>query len=456
MTRVATLGLALLLTSLATAANITESKVSWTPEPKERGTWGILSTCIFTLIICIWTVIHDDVIVNGTPFSRLLSKVQWMLYAFLAPESVIISAYKQWKQARDLHADFCKKRGIDRGSPRDSLGIEGAFFVIMGGFSGGEMDTIDLGDTPSKRFASRRNAFLEIVQAKGPVPKAVSRSLIADRGKADALGKTLALIQASSIVIQCLLRKIQGLTVTLLEFHVCVQVLCVALIYFFWWSKPQGVIEPILIIDSSSPTERAGGQGETEETEETEEIPDSSSSAYMIVPGEALVDIPTSSDTGKEAEGATILAPPALFTWSTLDEIRKHLKDWVSEGVGSWFLDLEFLDNSHPINFLIYAVYGAVHSIAWYSSFPTPMEQLLWRISCVSLVVTPLLFLSVIAIFLGVRNLLDSVIYIAVEIILLYSILCRAYLTVECFISLRLLPLNAYDTVVFERVWPSL
>jgi hypothetical protein len=140
MTRIAALGLALLFIPLAdastTAANITESKVSWTPEPKERGTLGILSTCLFTLIICIWTVVRDDVIVNGTPFSRLLSKVQWMLCAFLAPESVILAAHEQWRQAKILHADFYEKRPLDGGSPRDSLGIEGAFFVIMGGFSG--------------------------------------------------------------------------------------------------------------------------------------------------------------------------------------------------------------------------------------------------------------------------------------------------------------------------------
>lgn len=133
MMRIATLGLVLLLVSLAhartTLTNETESKVSCRPAPQGRGTLGIIFSCLFTLIICIWTVIHGDVIEDGTPFSRLLTKVQWMLYAFLAPESVAISSYQQWNSARALHAEFCRYHGIDRGDARDLLGIEGAFLL---------------------------------------------------------------------------------------------------------------------------------------------------------------------------------------------------------------------------------------------------------------------------------------------------------------------------------------
>jgi hypothetical protein len=310
------------------------------------------------------------------------------------------------------------------------------------------MDTLGDRQAPSMRFWLRKSEFLKLIPREGPVPKVVNRRLIADRDKADGIGKALALLQAFSMVIQCLLRKIQGLTVTLLEFHVVLQVLCAALIYFFWWFKPQGVIEPIPIIDSPSTTEREDRRGEAEE------IPISLSPIDMKVPGEVVVDIPTSSATD-EAEGATTLAPPGLFSRSTLDEIRKRLKDWISDGKNNWRFDLEILDDPHTIDFATYSIYGALHSIAWYSSFPAPIEQLLWRISCVSLVVTPLLFAAQTKLVIKF-DLISPFMFSLAVILLVYLIICRAYLTIECFISLRLLPVNAYDTVVFERIWPTL
>lgn len=114
----------------------------------------------------------------------------------------------------------------------------------MGGFSRIDLDPVENslpgmesihGNYPTFEIAWRANKFMKIVRhaPRGSVPKVVNRKLIADRGKADGIGNALALIQAFSIVFQCFFRKMKGLTVTLLEFHVVVQVLCTALIYFF-------------------------------------------------------------------------------------------------------------------------------------------------------------------------------------------------------------------------------
>ncbi|KAF1355436.1 hypothetical protein BDV97DRAFT_345548 [Delphinella strobiligena] len=40
--------------------NLSESAV-WHPEPDYRGTFGILSLCLTTMFLCIWTAVHLNI-----------------------------------------------------------------------------------------------------------------------------------------------------------------------------------------------------------------------------------------------------------------------------------------------------------------------------------------------------------------------------------------------------------
>lgn len=33
----------------------------WQPEPGKRGTYGLLSSCILTMILCLWTAVHPNI-----------------------------------------------------------------------------------------------------------------------------------------------------------------------------------------------------------------------------------------------------------------------------------------------------------------------------------------------------------------------------------------------------------
>lgn len=73
---------------------------AWRPEPTFRGTFSILSSCITTLILCVWTPVHINIPELQQKHERRwsdprrwisinsLRKAGWMLCAILAPELV--------------------------------------------------------------------------------------------------------------------------------------------------------------------------------------------------------------------------------------------------------------------------------------------------------------------------------------------------------------------------------
>lgn len=70
--------------------------VHWRPNPDTRGTFDILSTCIITLLLCVWTAVHLSVPPPGKFWESQSKKVRWLVLALLAPEFV---AYTAWYPA---------------------------------------------------------------------------------------------------------------------------------------------------------------------------------------------------------------------------------------------------------------------------------------------------------------------------------------------------------------------
>jgi len=61
----------------------------WKPDPPTRGTYNILSTCLVTLGLCIWTAIHLNIPEYRASWRRQVwRKIGWMVLGFIAPELV--------------------------------------------------------------------------------------------------------------------------------------------------------------------------------------------------------------------------------------------------------------------------------------------------------------------------------------------------------------------------------
>ena len=75
--------------------------VHWKSSHTTRSTFDILSTCIITMLLCVWTAVHLNVSPLETVWRPRLRKVGWLVLALLAPEMV---AYIAWyvRFAKDL------------------------------------------------------------------------------------------------------------------------------------------------------------------------------------------------------------------------------------------------------------------------------------------------------------------------------------------------------------------
>ena len=72
-------------------------------DPSGRGTVGLLTSCIFTLTLCVWTALHLNIFPEDTSWrQRMLHKSIWAALALFAPEDVLWRAVVQWESARKL------------------------------------------------------------------------------------------------------------------------------------------------------------------------------------------------------------------------------------------------------------------------------------------------------------------------------------------------------------------
>ena len=67
--------------------------VRWEPSPQTRGTWDLLTACLLTLVLCLWTAVHLNVPEPHHFWRPKFRKVGWMLLALLAPELMVYVAW---------------------------------------------------------------------------------------------------------------------------------------------------------------------------------------------------------------------------------------------------------------------------------------------------------------------------------------------------------------------------
>lgn len=66
--------------------------LSWGAEPGYRGTFSILSSCIITIGLCVWTAVHLNVLEYGKTMPQFWRKVWWLIIGLFAPE--LVSKYQ--------------------------------------------------------------------------------------------------------------------------------------------------------------------------------------------------------------------------------------------------------------------------------------------------------------------------------------------------------------------------
>ena len=75
----------------------------------------------------------------------------------------------------------------------------------------------------------------------------ITAAEIRDRGRGDFLSKAIAILQSIWFIVQCIARGVEGLALTELELVTLALASLTGLMYYFWWDKPLGVMEPIRV-----------------------------------------------------------------------------------------------------------------------------------------------------------------------------------------------------------------
>ncbi|KAF8460162.1 hypothetical protein BDZ91DRAFT_664725, partial [Kalaharituber pfeilii] len=201
-----------------------------------RGTFDVLTSCILTLVLCVWTAVHPDIpsqTHRGFWYS-LMTRSWWVVSGLIAPEFLLWQAFEQYLAARRICKCLADLGRIAIPLPRAN-----------------QVKTKN-GPVPPV-FQLSPDTVISLLNA-GAIKldsDVFDEERIKDKSKADNLAKLLVCGQASWMVVQCIARKITGLPVTLLEINTVMHVICALLLYLIWLKKPQEVNVPNNVTDST-------------------------------------------------------------------------------------------------------------------------------------------------------------------------------------------------------------
>ena len=385
----------------------------WKSTDCGRGTSDILWSCLATILLCVWTVIHLPVpccsrfeegeLVPGRP-SR--SKRNWIIRSGIVPAmiSIITPEFLTTTAIGEFVEAWKGRKKINR----KSWTLTHAFFLRMGGFcletpSGVRLQLNSDDTTSAKSDSAEWLSKLEKIDEDD----------INDHAKSNSLTKFIACGQALWLVTQVFTRIYQHQGVTLLEVSTSAYVACALTAYAFWWKKPQSSTLPITFACAA------------------EELP---------------------------RRDADIQFYYEEKYWGEYFWAGQH---WFQHTMG---FDSTKNDSFISIIFVLCpAIFGAVHVASWNITLLSSAEQWLWRASTlyccavgIALVLlSPLLEMCEKQSWIG-RSTLDNIlISICIAATALY-IIARLYMIVEVFLSLRALPSSAYDSVQWSNFLPHI
>ncbi|KAF7318760.1 hypothetical protein HMN09_00388300 [Mycena chlorophos] len=311
--------------------------------------WG----CLTTIFACTWVSVHPNVPPRpplhpkGGSWAKrawwklsvaslpLWRRLKLMLVAVMAPEIMAGFAARQFVVAHKFSKEY------------DSSLTHGYFFC-MGGF-------VDVDGHPIVTYEQIEHAgFARAILA-------VPETTIQDKSKGDALSKGVALFQGLWFITQCIARTAQGLPLTELEVATLAFAVVNVFIWALWWHKPLDVQEPIVIPLSALEPEQQSSAVVSPSTRKT-------SARFLNLLG-------ASYDASEFDPEQVVEAVPTFWFSSAADD------DFGWRGTTI----------ANMGEFLVGAIFGAIHCAAWNAHFPTTVEKVLWRAGAIVVAVAPLL-----------------------------------------------------------------
>ena len=317
-----------------------------------------------------------------------------------------------------------------------------AFFADMGGF------LLEAPDFPAFPVDGQQLLYL-IENNYIPYPN-VDTATIWDRNKADGFARAITLIQITWFIIESIGRGIQHLTLSTLELLTINMIFCTVFTFYFWNHKPLDIQTPIILRTDTTIAEILVNAG------------DQARRPYNLTPLDFIAPQPTPENfVAAWWWGLGLCFDGVLFQ---LNEKRRPISTFSNSraipprGYSTW---------SCSFRILLSTAYFALHFAGWNFTLPTTVERNLWRAAMIYFLCLYFTYLAVFTVvtflsgwiakkyfhkkastFIEVASMFPKWFQLGclVPIYGSYGVV-RLYIVIEGFISLRKLPIDAYDSV---------
>jgi hypothetical protein len=374
--------------------------VGWVVENTGRGTLSLITTCLVTIFLCTWVVIHPRVYKREV--YATLHKFALFIKALLAPEFIAVEGLQEWVQCRRM--------------VRDCETLTGGKFKLIHAFY---ISMLALRyRTPQGDKVIWPNQYTWLLQRgltdwEDRASWDLSVENIRDKSKADSAAKLITLIQVSWFVAQSTMRTAHALPLSQLESMTLSYIPLFAVTYFFWWNKPKDVRTPYIVdLPNMSPEQKHIFESmacSNKFDDEGMEDQVTYWNIWYLTP--RVFEKEAEDKTTKKAREKASQAAAERAMKRTQDNPKTGVthENSISEGedqnpedlhiellkeivVSHWDPDL-YRSKIWPVTCLFGVSFGALHLISWNTVFPTEVELWLWRVSAFVSIFSMIIFM---------------------------------------------------------------
>lgn len=402
----------------------------WQSPPNQRGTIDILWSCLSTVFLCLWSMLHLNLPAPDDSYWTIFRRqCRWLVLGLLAPEVPMLAACGQWSSAK---RSVQKMRSL--GFDKAQWTMKHAFFADSGGF------VLELLDEDAFPISAKQLAWL--VERKYVELPSITAQDLDDKSKIDTFAKALAFVQTLWFMTQLIVRPIEGLPITPIELTSATISVASLTTLWFWLRKPLGVRRPYSIkLDSSAAT-----------------LPHADTNAFPDI----QVSLPL--DEIEPRVYITREWSRHVFKFMRRFGLQQPRVNRIPNDRDPQVLGLA----QHAALGIACAAFQCLHFVDWRFEFASTVELMIWRVSCL-LACGLLGAYGIVEVIIcwreGYQNLgmetagrykmrwphcllfhIPGVLYFAARLVII----------AESFVGLRALPARAYDQIQWTLFIPHL
>ncbi|KAJ5930340.1 hypothetical protein N7466_005833 [Penicillium verhagenii] len=372
------------------------SLVGWVWDSPGRSTISLITTCLATILLCTWVVIHPRVYKRQS--YATLHKLALFFKALLAPEFIAVEGLQEWSQCRRMERECAISTGGE-------LKFIHAFYISMLALRY---------RTPQGDRVIWPNQYTwllneGLIRWDDHSSWGLSLEDICDKSKSDSAAKLLAVIQVTWFSVQCILRVSYSLPLSQLESMTLGYIPLFIVTYFFWWNKPKDIRSPSFVelpgmsqeqfevFESMAVSDKFDNEGSKDQI--------SYWNVCYLTPRvfekeeeERVRRLAESNVVKKFARSRAQNCPTAEQPYTTiidereLHEVESQVTIPKDAVIAHWDPDL-YRSKIWPLACLFGISFGALHLACWNTVFPTTVELWLWRTSAFLSIVSMLIFM---------------------------------------------------------------